>query len=119
MKHNYKNLAIWKESIDLTIEIYKASSPFPPEEKFGLTHQVRKAAVSVASNIAEGSGRNTNKDFANFLGMSIGSSCEVITQLIIAEKLGYIDPGVSKEIIDKMESIQHRTTSLQKSLQGD
>lgn len=87
--HRYKELEIWKRFINLTVSVYELTKEFPSEEKFGLTGQLKRAVVSVASNIAEGAGRNSNKEFNQFLGIAMGSILEVETQLIIAEKLSY------------------------------
>ncbi len=70
MRHNVNELKIWQKSIDLVVDVYKITASFPTDEKYGLISQVRRAAVSIPSNIAEGAGRNTDKDFSNFLGIS-------------------------------------------------
>ena len=80
--HKIQDLRIWHKAIDLATEVYKATENFPTEEKYGLTSQIRRSAVSVPSNIAEGAGRNSNKQFCQFLGISNGSSYELQTQLI-------------------------------------
>jgi four helix bundle protein len=88
MKAHHK-LKVWQRSIDFVIEIYKLTEEFPKSELYGLTSQMRRAAVSIASNISEGAGRNSRKEFKQFLSISQGSVAELETQLIIAEKLGY------------------------------
>lgn len=88
-KHNFKELKIWQRSIDLAVKVYSLSSHFPDAERFGLVSQARRSAVSVPSNIAEGSGRGSDKDFARFLDMSLSSAFELETQLIIANRLGF------------------------------
>ena len=90
---DHKELDAWKQAMNLVEEVYKLSSTFPKQELYGLTSQVRRAAVSIPSNISEGAARNGNKEFNNFLGISLGSLAEVETQMIIAERLGYV--GVS------------------------
>ena len=82
-----KDLKIWNKAMDLTVEVYKATSTFPTDERFGLTSQSRRAAVSIPSNIAEGAGRNSMKEFNNFLGIANGSSYELQTQLVIAKQI--------------------------------
>src|SRR5690606_31265320 len=82
--NNLKELKIWNRAMELAVQVYKATETFPAEEKFGLTSQSRRAAVSIPSNIAEGAGRNSVKEFNNFLGIANGSSYELQTQLIIA-----------------------------------
>jgi len=87
--HNFRELKVWQKSIDMTVEIYKLTENFPKEEKFGLISQMRRAAVSIAANIAEGTGRRTEKDFNAFLGNSLGSSFELETELIISSRLNF------------------------------
>ena len=82
--HNFKELRVWKEAIELAKLVYKTFAQFPPDEKYGLKSQVNRAAVSVPSNIAEGSGRGSNKEFAQFLKIAIGSAFEIETQMILA-----------------------------------
>lgn len=86
----HKDLDVWKLSIDFVTDIYKITSSFPKEEQFGLTNQIRRAAVSVPSNIAEGAGRNSDKEFLRFLYISMGSIQEIYTQLLIALNLDFI-----------------------------
>lgn len=88
--HNYRELKIWQKAIDLSEDIYKLVSNFPADEKFGLTSQLKRASVSVASNIAEGTSRRTAVDFNRFLSMSLGSLFEIETQLIIAQRIKLI-----------------------------
>lgn len=78
--HNYKELNIWKKSLNLAVDVYVLTQKFPAEEKFGLISQLRRCAVSVPSNIAEGAGRKSNKEFSQFLSISYGSLCEMDTQ---------------------------------------
>ena len=88
--HNYKKLNVWISSISLVKNIYNLTRKFPKEEMFVLTQQLRRAAISIPSNIAEGAGRNSNAQFKNFLQISIGSCFEVETQLIISKELDSI-----------------------------
>jgi len=114
--NDFKKLKVWERSIDLTVNIYKITENFPDEEKFGLTNQLRRASVSISSNIAEGAGRNSSKEFNNFLGYAGGSSCEVETQLVIAERLEYIK-NKELEIINKeVNEIRSMIFGLKKSL---
>lgn len=87
---SHKDLTVYKTSIDLVVDIYRTSKSFPNEEKFGLTSQIRRAAVSIPSNIAEGAARNTKKDFSRFLYIALGSLAEVETQLEIASRLEFM-----------------------------
>jgi four helix bundle protein len=91
MSHSYKDLIAWQNAITMTTELYRATSSFPQQEVYGLTSQLRRAAVSVASNIAEGQGRNTPGEFKQFLGHARGSLLEIETQLLIARNLHYIE----------------------------
>lgn len=85
--HSYKDLIVWQRSIELVVVIYELTEEFPKEEIFGLVSQMRRAAVSISSNIAEGRFRGTKKDFLHFLIMSYSSGAELETQIIIAKKL--------------------------------
>ena len=98
---NHKDLEAWKQAMLLVEEVYKVSAAFPGNEVYGLTSQVRRAAVSVPSNLSEGAARNGKKEFCNFLGISLGSLAELETQLIIASRLGYA------EISELLSSINH------------
>ena len=95
---NHKELDVWKESMELVKDIYKITSVFPKEELYGLTSQVRRSAVSIPSNIAEGSARSSDKEFVQFLYISLSSLAEVETQIIIARELGFIKDIKAMEI---------------------
>ena len=103
--HQFKELEIWKRSRQFCSEIYHVTSSFPNDEKFGLTNQLRRAAVSIPSNIAEGSSRNSNKDFSRFLEIAIGSSYEIETQLLIASDLKFITTDESEKLINQLNEI--------------
>lgn len=105
--NNYKELKLWQKSVDLAVAVYGITATFPKEEIYGLTQQIKRSAVSVPSNIAEGSGRNSKKDFSNFLGISYGSSCELETQLIIANRVDFLDE-------DRLNALRHEITEIQK-----
>ena len=89
MGQSFRDLAVWQRSVALTVAVYKLTSVFPDTEKFGLTNQMRRAAVSVASNIAEGYGRSTKGEYILFLGHARGSNSELETQIVIAKELGF------------------------------
>lgn len=103
--HQHKNLKIWQESVSFSIDIYNVTKLFPSEEKFGLTNQLRRASVSMPSNIAEGSKRGTKKDFISFLRIALGSAAEVETQLLIANKLGFINTTNHTTLTNSLEKI--------------
>jgi four helix bundle protein len=114
MMHN--DLEVWKKSIDFVTEIYKITKEFPKEEIYGLTSQIRRAAVSIPSNIAEGSGRKSDKEFIQFLYIALGSVAETETQLIIASKINYLEN--SENIIKETETIRRMLLGLIKHLKG-
>lgn len=87
---SYKDLLIWKKGIVIVVKVYQLTKAFPSEELYALTSQIKRASVSIPSNIAEGYGRNTDKSFSHFIDISRGSLCELETQLIIAKELGFI-----------------------------
>ena len=101
--HNFKNLKIWQKSRVLVKEVYLVTRDFPIEEKFGLASQIRRSAYSIPSNIAEGSGRNSNKDFSRFLEIALGSAFELETQLILAYDIDYL---TEKELTDIQKILQ-------------
>ncbi len=103
-KKNYIDLDVWKEARGLSKDIYVVSSDFPVEEKFGLTSQIRRAAISVPSNIAEGCGRNYSKDSIQFFFVARGSLYEIETQLYLASDLDFIDEIKLKLLLQKLET---------------
>ncbi len=103
--HNYKELKIWHKAIDLSVDIYELVAGFPSDEKFGITSQLRRASVSVPSNIAEGSSRGSEKDFVRFLTMSLGSLFETETQLIISNRVNYIENTQLEEFKTKITDL--------------
>jgi four helix bundle protein len=116
MKHNFKNLNIWKMSIELADKIYDASDLFPKNEDFGLKSQIRRCAVSVPSNIAEGSSRTSDKDFNRFLEISLGSLFELQTQLIIAKNRNFINEETFKIIEERIIELQKMISGFQNNL---
>ena len=95
----HEDLDAWKRAMALTKAVYLVTAAWPPEEKFGLTNQVRRAAVSVPSNIAEGFGRKSSKDFSRFLAIAYGSLCESQTQLLLAQRFGYFEQQSAERIM--------------------
>lgn len=114
--HKFKELIMWQKSRTLVKDVYLLTKSFPSEEKFGLTSQVQRAAVSVPSNIAEGSGRSSNKDFGHFLDIAISSAFELETQLILSSDLGYIKDDELYTISSKVDEIQKMINSFKKQL---
>jgi four helix bundle protein len=103
MGESFRDLLVWQRSIQMSIAIYKLTAAFPKEELFGLTSQLRRAGVSVASNIAEGYARLSKGEYKQFLGMARGSNSEVQTQLVIARELGYGSP----HLLDQAEGLSN------------
>jgi len=101
---NHKDLEVWKQAMDLVDDIYGLSRHFPPEELYGLTNQMRRAAVSVPSNIAEGAARGGKREFMQFLSIALGSLSELETQVLIAQRQGYLeDVGV---VVAQIKSVR-------------
>ncbi len=96
---SYKELVAWQKSIDLVTEIYRCSKAFPREEIYGLSAQLRRAAISIPSNIAEGQCRLSTGEFRHFLGQARGSLAELETQIVIAEKLAYLDQTCAGDLL--------------------
>jgi len=103
--HRFKDLEIWNQNRTLCTYIYAITSTFPDAERFGLTNQLRRASVSIPSNIAEGASRSSGKDFSRFLEIAIGSAYEVETQLLISSDLGFIDEEKLQRITLQLDSI--------------
>ncbi len=114
-KKSFEDLLVWQKAVDFSVDIYAITKAFPADEKFGLTSQLRRAAVSIASNIAEGSTRGAN-EFVHFLNIARGSLSEVKTQLIIAEKIGYIQAQQLEEMIKKLDELSRMSAGLKQSL---
>jgi len=108
----HKDLDAWKKSIELVASIYKITSSFPKEQIYGLTSQIRRAAVSIPSNIAEGAAQNHDKEFIQFLYVALGSGAELETQLIISKMLGFIDYEKSQELTNELNSISRMIQGL-------
>ena len=111
---DHKDLEVWKKSIDTVIEIYRLSDAFPKSEIYGLTSQLRRAAVSIPSNIAEGAARGSDKEFLYFLNIASGSLAEVETQIIIAKRLGYVT--TEEQILESVKTIRKMLAGLIKYL---
>ncbi len=114
--HQFKELKVWQKSVELASEVYAATKNFPSEEKFGITSQIRRSVVSISSNIAEGAGRKTSKEFKLFLNYAYGSCSELETQLIISKNLGFLSPELLPELSEAINEIQKMIYSLSNSL---
>lgn len=116
---DFKELKVWQKAFDLSIEIYKATQTFPEEEKYGMSSQMRRAAVSIPSNIAEGHGRNSKKEFIHFLSIARGSVSELMTQLLISQKLEFCSEQITSEIISNLTEIDKMIVGLIKYLKTE
>ena len=112
MANSYKDLRVWKQSVDLALEIYRYTQNFPKHELYGLTSQLRRAAVSVSSNIAEGKGRSSDKELILFLHHSRGSLLELETQVFIASELAYIEESQAKHLLSQVEDLAKALNAL-------
>ena len=113
---SYKDLIVWQKAIELVMTVYELTSKFPKSETYGLTSQIRRAAVSIASNIAEGYARQYRPEYIQFLSMAYGSCAELDTQLIIAQRLGY---GVSNDysrVLSLLEEVSKMLNAMRKGL---
>ncbi len=114
--NNYRELHIWKKGMQLVGEIYFLSKKLPDDEKFGLTSQIKRCSVSIPSNIAEGAGRNSNKEFAHFLSIANGSTTELETQLILTVNLKFLLETDINNALVLCQEIKNMNYALQKSL---
>jgi four helix bundle protein len=116
---SFRDLRVWQRSVDLSVAVYSLTEHFPRKEVFGLSSQLRRASVSVSSNIAEGYGRGTRRDYLHFLNMARGSNCEVQSQLVIARRMYF---GVEQDL-NKAEAMTHEvgkmSHALMNSLRGE
>jgi four helix bundle protein len=118
MLKNYKDLKVWQKAYDLCITIYQITKHFPKEEAYGLTSQIRRSAVSVPSNIAEGYSRKTTQDYIRSLYIAYGSHCELETQIMISKDLGYIKLDDFEELQQDIGDVERMLKALIKSLQN-
>jgi four helix bundle protein len=113
---SYRDLRVWKTSVELALEVYRITESFPQSERFGLTSQLRRAAVSVASNIAEGHARSTRGEYRSFLSIARGSAIEVEVQLFLAEQIGYVQTPTLVKARDYCDAISRMITKLKRAL---
>ena len=114
--HGYRDLVVWQKSIQFVTSIYRSSEQFPKSEIFALSNQIRRAVVSVPSNIAEGQGRNSDKEFVHHLSVAYGSLMETETQLLIACNLGYIEEAEMERLLADAAEIGRMLNGLSRSL---
>ena len=114
----HRDLKVWTNSINLVTMIYQVTSDFPKEELFGITSQMRRAAVSIPSNIAEGAARNSKKEFNNFLSIALGSASELETQILISRNLNYLNSNNSEKLLNDLNEIQKMIQGLMKNLKS-
>ncbi len=113
---NFKELVVWQKAMDVTASVYLLIKKLPNEERFVLGDQLRRSAISIPSNIAEGQGRPTKKEFYNFLSIAKGSACELETQLLIGVQIGYFQDNDVQPILETLESVNRLIRALQKTL---
>ena len=113
---NFEKLDVWQKAIDFADLIYSENRAFPPDERFGLTNQLRRAAVSISSNIAEGSSRSSKSDFARFVEIATGSVFEVVSQAFIAQRQSFLSEDQFREIYTDAEELSRMLSGLRKSL---
>ena len=112
MVKSYKDLNVWKKSISVVKKIYLITKKYPKEEIYALTSQMRRAAISIPSNIAEGKSRHSKNEYIQFLYISLGSISELETQIVISRELNYIDYQIEDELLDKLDQIGKMLRSL-------
>ncbi len=113
---SYRSLLVWQKAVDFAVFIYELLGKFPKHEQYGLVSQMQRAAVSIASNIAEGKERRSDRDFARFVTISMGSLAELETQLLIAQRLGYLEELDWLEVCSRSDEIGKMLRSLHKTL---
>ncbi len=116
MTHDFKQLKVWQEAVRLTEDVYQLTKKFPPEELFGLTSQLRRTTVSIASNIAEGCGKSTNADFRRFLYNAYGSCKEAECQLIIVGRLKIADGSTVDTLVEQCRTVAKMLYRLQQAV---
>ena len=116
--NNYQELKIWNKSMDLVVQVYALTKSLPEEERFGLISQLKRCSISIPSNIAEGAGRNSEKDFIRFLSIANGSTTELETQLILTNKLGFFGINEIEKLLNLCSEIKKMNFALQRSLKS-
>ena len=116
---DFRNLTVWRKSHRLALAVYESSRKFPQEERYGLTSQLRRAAVSIPTNIAEGCGRQGDPEFARFLSISMGSASETEYLLLLANELGLLNDDTYRRLSADIEEIKRRLAALMAKLKAD
>ncbi len=114
--NNFRKLSIWKKAVQLATDIYKTTYNYPREELYGIVSQMRRSSISISSNIAEGSGRKSNKECGHFLLIAYGSACELETQLIVSKNLDFVDQKKFDQLFNQIEELQKMIYTLNKNL---
>jgi four helix bundle protein len=112
----YQDLTVWQRSMDLAVLVYQLTKKLPSDERFGIVDQLHRAVVSIPSNIAEGQGRGTKREFAHFLSIAMGSLAEVETQLLLCCRIGYLNEMLLQDAFALIEEIQKMITGLRRSI---
>jgi four helix bundle protein len=115
---SFRDLIVWQKAMDFVTEVYRATSSFPADERFGLTQQLRRCSVSIPSNISEGHGRCTTVDFLRFLSIAYGSQNEAQTQIMIARRLGYLGEQAAGNLLERAVEIARLLNGLTNSLEA-
>jgi four helix bundle protein len=115
---NFEKLDVWQRAVDLAAFIYDVTGKFPSDERFGITSQMRRAVVSVSSNIAEGSSRSSRQDFARFVELAVGSLYELVSQGFIAQKQGFLDEQVFQKLYSDSEALIRMLSGLRNHLRS-
>ncbi|MCB1221519.1 MAG: four helix bundle protein [Planctomycetales bacterium] len=113
---SYKDLIVWQLAMDFVAEIYRLTGSFPRDEMYGMTSQIRRAAVSIPANIAEGNGRASRRDYAHFVSIALASAREIETLLLISRGLGFISSGHAEELDSKLDEIARMLFSMHRKL---
>lgn len=112
MMQDFRKLRVWQDAMDVVVSVYRATALLPVEERYGLTAQMRTAAVSIVSNIAEGCGRPTRRDMARFLGVAIGSACELESQVMLVARLGLVEDEIVEGISGDINRVRRQAIAL-------
>jgi four helix bundle protein len=116
-QYNFEKLEIWQKAIELSVSIYHETKDFPTEERYGLTSQIRRSCNSISANIAEGTTRTSNKDRKRFVQIGFGSAIELISHLVLANKLGFMDSRIYNELRSKINELANKINAYSKSIE--